>query len=36
MRIAKEKELVSGTFNDARVVCDATCNDAEDTERVEV
>jgi Ethanolamine utilization protein EutJ (predicted chaperonin) len=36
MRITKEKQSISGAFDDAEVVRDGASNDAEDTERVEV
>jgi hypothetical protein len=36
VRIAKEKDYVSGAFDDAGVVRDRASNDTEDIERVEV
>jgi hypothetical protein len=36
VRIMKEKQSISGAFDNSEVVCDGASNDAEDTERVEV
>jgi hypothetical protein len=36
VRIVKEKDYVSGDFDDVGVVRDRASNDAENTERVEV
>jgi hypothetical protein len=36
VRIRKEKQFVSGAFDDAEVVRDSASNDAKDTERVDV